>query len=92
MIGLARQLAPARLALIANKVSDDRGRSAVEALAAGEGVDVAAMIPHDVRMLEADLAGTALLDFDQQAPSVLAIGALADWLLAETRLVGAAPG
>ena len=82
MIGLARQLTPERLALVANKVSDGRGREAVDELGATEGVEVVAGIPHDVTMLEADLAGTALLDFDPEAPSVVAIGELADVLLA----------
>lgn len=82
MIGLARQLAPARLALVANKVRDEQGRADVARLAATENLEVAAIIPHDVRMLEADLAATALLDFDPEAPSVVAIDALAERLLA----------
>ncbi len=68
MIGLARQLAPAHLALVANKVRDEQGREAVERLAASAGVEVAGVVPHDIRMLEADLAGSALLDFDRGLP------------------------
>jgi len=82
MIGLARQLAPERLVLVGNKVHDERGRAAVEELAASVGVEVAGTVPHDVRLLEADLASEALLDFDPSAPSVQAIGELADELLA----------
>ncbi len=82
MIGLARQLSPERLVLVANKVRDERGRAAVDRLAATEGVEVAGEVPHDVRMLEADLAGRALLDFDPQARAVAAIDRLAQELLA----------
>ncbi len=88
MIGLAKQLAPARLVLVANKVRDERGREAVDGLAASEGVDVAGAVPHDPRMLEADLAGSALLDFDPQAASITAIDELAEELLAASAGAG----
>lgn len=81
MIGLARQLDPERLLLVANKVRDAGGRDAVNRLAAEQGVEVAGAVPHDGRLLEADQDGSALLDFDPKAPAVAAIDALADALL-----------
>jgi CO dehydrogenase maturation factor len=83
MIGLSRQLEPARLVLVANKVWDDGGREAIERLGASEIVELAGVVPHDARMLEADLAGSALLDFDPHAPSVAAIERLAAELVPE---------
>ncbi|MGI8413705.1 MAG: hypothetical protein ACR2QA_14705 [Solirubrobacteraceae bacterium] len=88
MIGLARQLAPERLVLVANKVRDERGRQAVDLLGAAEGVEVVGAVPHDVRMLEADLAGRALLDFDPKAQAVRAIDALAQELLTTSNGAG----
>lgn len=82
MIALARELDPDRLALVANKVADESGREAICELGTAEGVEVVAEIPHDVTMLEADLAVTALLDYDSRAPSIVAIDALAERLLA----------
>jgi CO dehydrogenase maturation factor len=82
MIALARQLEPERLALVANKVSDAPGRAALQQLAGADDVEVLAEVPHDVTMLEADLAVTALLDYDPQAPSIVAIDRLAERLLA----------
>ena len=82
MIGLARQLEPSRLVLVANKVRDDAGREAVERLGAAEAVEVAGVVPHDASMLEADLAGSALLDFAPASPSVAAIDRLAAELVA----------
>lgn len=82
MIGLARQLSPERLVLVANKVRDVGGTEAVAALGRSEDVAVLGEVPHDPRMLEADLAARPLLDFDPQAPAIAAIEALADALLA----------
>ena len=85
MIGLARQLEPERLLLVANKVHGEDGRRAVDDLAAAEGVEVAGAVPHDPTLLEADLAGSALLDHDPDAPAVAAIAELAEELLPAVR-------
>jgi CO dehydrogenase maturation factor len=85
MIGLGRQLEATHLALVANKVSDDEGREAIHTLAGAEDVEVVAEIPHDTRVLEADLAATALLDYDPGAPAIAAIDELAERLLAGAR-------
>ncbi len=84
MIGLARQLSPDRLVLVANKVRSAREREAVERLAADEDIAVAGVVPYDPQMLQADLAVRALLDFDPRSPSAMAIDELAAHLLAQT--------
>ena len=85
MIALARELAPERLALVANKVTDEQGRAAVHDLAVAEDVEVAGEVPHDPTMLQADLAAIALLDYAPHAPAIVAIDALADRLLTGRR-------
>ncbi len=81
MIRLAKQLKPHRLVLVANKVWDTRSRDAVYQLADDEDIEVAGAVPHDVHMLEADLACSALLDHAPDSPSVEAIHELAQDLL-----------
>ena len=91
MVGLGKQLAPGRLALVANKVREERELEAVEELAASEGVAVAGAVPYDERVLDAERAAGALLDFDPHAPAVAAIDELARELLLG-RLAGPADG
>ncbi len=82
MIGLSRQLRPDRLALIANKVREERELEAVRALAASTGIAVAAIVPYDERLLTAERRGCAPLDHDPDGAAVRAIDELAGWLLA----------
>jgi CO dehydrogenase maturation factor len=81
MVELARQLEPERLALIANKVRDDRDVRVVRELATLVGVEMAGAIPYDERLLDAERAGAAPLDFDPETPAVVAIDELARRLL-----------
>ena len=95
MIGLARQLEPERLVIVANKVRAEDGLEAVHELAAAHGVEVAAAIPHDERLLAAERAGRAPVDYDPGASAVAAIDELARRLVpdrAEGDLGQAAPG
>jgi CO dehydrogenase maturation factor len=81
MVGLGRQLAPERLVLVANKVRDGRELEAVRQLADSEGIAVAGAVPYDERLVDAERATSALLDFDPHAPAVTAIDELARGLL-----------
>src|SRR5215203_2940329 len=73
MAALARDLELERVALIANKIRDDRELEAVR--------EVAAVIPFDEQMPEAERAAASPLDFAPEAPAVAAIGRLArDWV------------
>ena len=85
MIGLARQLEPERLALVANKVRAEEELDAVHELAGAHGVEVAGAIPHDGRLLEAERADAAPLDFDPSAPAIVAIDELARRLVPDHR-------
>ncbi len=82
MIGLARQLLPEALALVANKVRDERELESVQALAASAGVSVLGVVPYDERLLAAEREEIAPLDFDSQGAAVMAIDELARLLLA----------
>jgi CO dehydrogenase maturation factor len=82
MLGLAQQLSPDRLALVANKVRRERELEAVHELAAATGVGVAGVVPYDTRLLDAERAGVAPLDFDPGCAAVMAIAQLAERLLA----------
>ena len=77
MARLGKQLEPQRLAVVANKVREERELDAVRDLAASEGVEMAGAVPYDERLVEADWAATAPLDFDPGAPAVAAIDRLA---------------
>ena len=78
MAVLARDLGLERVALVANKVRDDRDREAVESFASAHGIPIAGVIPFDERMPEAERAGVAPLDHAPDAPAVAAIGRLAE--------------
>ena len=81
MAALARDLELERVALIANKIRDDRELEAVREFAAKHDLEVAAVIPFDEQMPEAERAAASPLDFAPEAPAVAAIGRLArDWV------------
>ena len=92
MVGLARQLGPERLVLVANKVREEREMTAVDQLAASVGVEVAGAVPYDERLLDAERAGSALLDLDPRAPAVTAIDELAHRLVGSRLPSGGDPG
>ena len=81
MIGLARQLRPGRLALLANKVRDEQELEAVHELSASTGLELGGVVPYDERLLTAERAGVAPLDFDPDGAAVMAIDELAGRLL-----------
>ena len=82
MIALGRQLAPERIELVVNKLRDRRELAAAEELASATGVAIAAVVPYDERLMTAERAGIAPLDFDPEGGAVQAIAKLADRLLA----------
>lgn len=80
-VALARDLAIPRIHLVANKVRTPDDEEAVRAFAGRHGIDVAVVVPHDEAVVEADARGIAPIAHRPDAPSVRAIGALADSLL-----------
>lgn len=85
MATLARDLGIEHVALIANKVRDERELAAVEEFAASTGFELAGVIPFDERLPEAERARAAPLDFAPDAPAVVAIGELAERLAVDGR-------
>src|SRR5215216_3690425 len=80
MTVLARDLGLKHVALIANKIRDETERAAVEEFAAERGIDVAAVIPYDEGLPEAERARAAPLDYAPDGPAVSAIAELAETL------------
>ena len=82
MAVLAEDLGIDRVALVANKIRDERELGAVRDFAAKHGLEVAGVVPFDERLPEAERAGRAPLDFDPHSPAMTAIAELAERLVA----------
>jgi CO dehydrogenase maturation factor len=80
MAELARGLGLKRVLLVANKVRDEGERAAVEEFAGKHGLEIIATVPYDEKLLEAEQAEAAPLDFDPEAPAVRAIASIAEAL------------
>lgn len=78
MAALGRDLGLPHIALVANKIRDDREREAVVTFAARHDLEIAGMIPFDPALPEAERAESSPLDFAPDAPAVLAIAELAE--------------
>ena len=77
MAELARGLGLDRVLLVANKVRDRNELAAVEEFAGKHDLEIAAVVPYDEQLLEAERAEAAPLDFAPDAPAVQAIAAIA---------------
>jgi CO dehydrogenase maturation factor len=77
MAELARGLGLKRVLLVANKVRDEKELAAVEEFAGKHDLEILASVPYDERLLDAERAETAPLDFDPGAPSIRAIAGIA---------------
>jgi CO dehydrogenase maturation factor len=71
---LAKDLGLKRVALIANKVRDEREIEAVKQFAEQHGLELAAVVPFDENMPGAERAEAAPLDFAPDTAAVQAIG------------------
>jgi CO dehydrogenase maturation factor len=76
MAALARDLGLTRVALVANKIRDEREVEAVREFAAKHDIEMAGVVPFDERLPEAERAQASPLDFAPDAPAVAAIAAL----------------
>ncbi len=85
MAVLAKDLGIDRVALVANKIRDERDRAAVEEFARANDLDIAGVIPFDEQMPEAERAGVAPLDHAPGAAAVAAIGELAERMVGNGR-------
>lgn len=77
MAALANDLGIERVALVANKIRDEKDLSAVQEFASQHGLEIAGVIPFDEQFSAAERARLAPLDFDDSSPAVEAIGKLA---------------
>jgi CO dehydrogenase maturation factor len=77
MAALARDLGLERVALVANKIRDEQELEAVRQFAAQHDLDVAAVVPYDESLPEAERVQAAPLDFAPDTPAVAAIGKFA---------------
>jgi len=77
---LARELGIKRTRMVANKVRSPRDEETVREFAARHGLDLAAVVPFDTAVTEADERAAALFEHRPDAPSVTAIRRLADQL------------
>ena len=81
MAALGRDLGLERVAVVANKVRDERDLEAVREFSERHDLEVAGVIPYDERVLEAERAGKAPLDHAPDAPAVAAVERLArEWV------------
>ena len=78
---LARDLGIAHIHMVANKIRTPRDEDTVREFAARHAMDIAAVVPYDTAVTEADERGAALIEHRPDAPSVAAIRRLADELL-----------
>lgn len=81
MAVLAQDLGLARVALVANKIRDERDAEAVREFARTHGLEIAGMVPFDDAMPAAERARLAPLEHAAESPAVAAIGALARHLV-----------
>jgi CO dehydrogenase maturation factor len=80
---LAQDLGIANVRMVANKVRTPRDEATVREFATRHGLPLAAVVPYDEAVVEADERGAALIEYRPDAPSVEAIRRLADTLLVD---------
>lgn len=78
MAALANDLGLEHVALVANKIRDERELQAVQTFAANHDLEIAAAIPFDETFALAERAGLAPLDFDPDSPAIGPIRELAE--------------
>ncbi len=74
---LAKDLGLERVALVANKIRDERDLAAVREFARANDLEIAGVIPFDDELPEAERAGVAPLDHAPDTAAMAAIGELA---------------
>jgi CO dehydrogenase maturation factor len=80
---LARDLGIEAIHMVANKVRTPRDEETVREFADRHALSLAAVIPYDQAVVEADERGTAPIAHRPDAPSITAIRRLADQLLTQ---------
>lgn len=78
---LARELEIGDVAVIANKLRDDADREAIRQFCAAHELRIAAEVPSDTALLDAERGGRCPIDYAPTSPAVAAIRRLAESLL-----------
>ena len=78
MAPLAKELGIERVWAVANKVRSERDEEIIRSYCAEHGVELGAVVPWDEAIQEADREGRALMDYDPEAPAVVAVEGIAD--------------
>ncbi|MDP8939969.1 MAG: hypothetical protein M3N10_06715 [Actinomycetota bacterium] len=78
MAPLAKELGIGHVWAVANKVRSARDEEIIRSYCAEHGVDLGAVVPWDEAIQEADREGRALMDYEPEAPAVVAVEAIAD--------------
>ena len=93
MAALAKDLGLERVALVANKMRDDRDLEAVREFAERNELEIGGVIPFDESMQGAERAGKSPFDFAPDTPAVAAIENVARrFVEGEEAAVGASSG
>src|SRR5919201_6985642 len=74
-VELATELGTSRVLVVANKVRDDSDRNAITEFCRAHGFELAAEIPFDPLVLEAERAGAAPFDYGRESPAMNAVRA-----------------
>lgn len=77
---LGEELGIPRILAVANKVRGAQDEEAMRSFFGRQGLPLLGIIPNDEKILEADRAGQAPLDYDATSPAAMAIVKLADAL------------
>ena len=80
MAVLGQDLGLDHVALVANKIRDERELAAVREFAGKHGLELAGVVPYDQNMPDAERAEAAPLDFAPDTPAIEAIGRLEEAL------------
>ena len=78
---LAAELPIPRVGVVANKLRSEDDRDAIGEFCDRHGLELMATLPWSDRVLDADRAGRALIDYDPDGPVVTGVAELADDLL-----------
>lgn len=78
MAPLAEELGIEHVWAVANKVRSPRDEEIIRSYCADHRVELAAVVPWDEAIQEADREGRALMDYEPAAPAVAAVEGLAD--------------
>ena len=85
MAVLGKDLGLERVALVANKIRDERELEAVREFSAQHGIEIAGIVPFDESMPGAERAQASPLDFAPGGPAVKAIAAIAEEVVTNGR-------